>query len=280
MARRAGPSARSRRLARTLRRLRAETGATAVEVGKALGMSGSKVNRIEAAEIGVYQDDLEKLLDYYRVPKKRRVELLDIARNAEQRSWLRMRNPNLPNDWQTWSDFEDEATTLLHYEPLVLPGLLQTAEYARSIIEATSSELTESQIDGLVSSRLARQNLLSRKPPVQLHAIIEEAVLSRPFGDDAARSRQLGHLADTAALPNVTLQVLPANAGMHAGMCGAFVVLGYDDEPSLVCLEHKLASLFLEEDEQIGVYATMWDELLKLAWAPEESIDIVRQMTV
>jgi transcriptional regulator with XRE-family HTH domain len=280
MARRAGPSARSRRLARTLRALRAETGASAAEVGKAVGMSGSKINRIEAAEIGIYQDDLEKLLDHYRVSRKRRADLLTIARNAEQRCWMRMRNPNLPADLLTWTDFEDEATALRLYEPMTVPDLLQTAEYARAIIAATGGRLIESQRDALVTTRLARQSLLSKEQPLQLHVIVEETILTRPFGDNGVLGRQLRHLVDAASQPNVVFQVLPTDAGLHPGVNGAFVVLEYDDGPSLVCLQHLLVSHFLEEEEQIQAYATAWDVLAKLARSPEESVEVVRKLTV
>ncbi|MEU5848075.1 helix-turn-helix domain-containing protein [Saccharopolyspora shandongensis] len=280
MARRAGPSARSRRLAHTLRRLRVDGGFSSIEVAKAVGMSGSKLCRLEAAELGIYQDDLEKLLDFYRVPKKRRVELLDIARHAEQRSWLRTRNPHFPDDWQTWSDFEDEASTLLQYEPLMLPGLLQTAEYARGIIQATGGSLTDDEIDALVSSRMARQGLLSKQTPMHLHAIVEEAVLLRSFGDDGAHERQLRYLVDAAARPNITLQVLPSDVGLHAGLNGPFIVLGYDDTPGLVWVENKLASLVLEDDDQIDAYVDVWDELVKSALGSDESIEVLRRLAV
>jgi transcriptional regulator with XRE-family HTH domain len=278
MARRAGPSARSRRLARTLRRLRSESGASAAEVGKALGMSGSKLNRIETSDIGIYQDDLEKLLDYYRVPKKRRVELLDIARHAEERGWLRMRNANLPADWQAWSDFEDEASSLLNYEPMTIPGLLQTAEYARCIIEATGAGLSERDIDDLVSSRMARQGLLNKAVPVQFHAIIESGVLTRPFGSAGARERQLRHLIDQAGRSDITVQVIQTEAGMHPGLNGPFAILEYDAEPSLVWLESKLVSMFLEEDDQIESYGQIWDELAKLALGPQESVELIQAL--
>lgn len=280
MARRAGPSARSRRLARALRTLRGEIGASAAEVGKAVGMSGSKINRIEAAEIGIYRDDLEKLLDHYRVPRARRAELLDIASAAEQRGWLRLRNPDLPADLVTWTDFEDEATALRLYEPMTMPGPLQTAEYARAVIAATGPGLTERQIDALVTTRLARQVLLSREQPLRLHAIVEETILTRPFGETGLLGRQLRHLVDAAAAPNVVFQVLPTEVGLHPGVRGGFIVLEDDDGPSLVCLEHLLASQFLEADEQIEAYTTAWDVLAGLARSPEESVEVVRKLTV
>lgn len=238
-------------------------------------MSSSKISRLEVAELGIYQDDLEKFLDFYRVPKKRRVELLDIARHAEQRGWLRMRTPNLPSDWQTWSDFEDEASALLQFEPMALPGLLQSSEYARAIIEATGGKLDEVEVDALVASRMARQGLLSKKQPLLLHAVIEESVLSRPFGDEEACTRQLRHLIDTASRPNVTLQVLPTSAGLHPGLNGPFIMLDYEEQPSLVWLETKLSSLFLEDDDQIDAFAAAWDELVNRALSTDESLELL-----
>jgi hypothetical protein len=243
-------------------------------------MSGSKINRIEAAEIGIYQDDLEMLLDYYDVTRKQRLELTAIARNAEQRGCLRMRNPHLPDDSQTWCDIEDEATALSQYEPMMIPGLLQTAEYARAITIALGNDLSEREIEALVSRRLAGQSLLTKERPVLLHAIVEESVLSRPLANEGASARQLRHLIDTASRPNVTLQVLPIEAGLHPGLGGAFAVVQYDDEPSLVCLENTLMSTFVDEDSQIEAYTVVWDKLLRIARPAEESIEILRKLIV
>lgn len=280
MPRRPGPSARSRRLAQTLRKIRAEKGSSAAEVGKELGMSGSKINRIETCEIGIYLDDLEKLLDFYQVTQQRRVELLDIARHAEQRSWLRTRNAHFPADWQTWSDFEDEATGLRHYSPLVIPGLLQTPEYARAVISATSDAMPEREIDDLVANRMARRDLLSRPQPIQLHVILEESALTRRPGDVACHVRQLRHLEDEAGRGNITLQILPSSVGLHAGMAGAFILLAYDEEPSLIWLEQLVSSLFLEEDEHIETYQATWRSLTEAALTPEQTLDRLRHMAV
>ncbi|WP_243792764.1 helix-turn-helix transcriptional regulator [Saccharopolyspora gloriosae] len=280
MPRRPGPSARSRRLAQTLRKIRAEKGVSAAEVGKELGMSGSKINRIETCEIGIYLDDLEKLLDFYQVTQQRRVELLDIARHAEQRSWLRTRNAHFPADWQTWSDFEDEATALRYYEPMMIPGLLQTPEYARSVIAATGGSLTENEVDELVGSRVARRRLLSGARPLELHVIIEETTLQRPFGEAGCRHRQLRHLAEEAGRSNIALQLLPTDAGFHAGMVGAFILVEYEAELGSVWLEQLAASIFLDEEEHLEIYKTVWDELTKIALSEEESVDRLRHLVV
>ncbi|MBK0867507.1 helix-turn-helix transcriptional regulator [Saccharopolyspora sp. HNM0986] len=280
MARRVGPSARSRRLAQSLRKIRTENGASAAEVGKALGMSGSKLNRIETCEIGIYLDDLEKLLDFYQVAKLRRVELLDIARHAEQRSWLRTRNAHFPADWQTWSDFEDEATALRYYEPMMIPGLLQTPEYARAVIAATDCSLTDREVDELVSSRVAKRGLLTGAKPLELHVIVEEAALQRPFGEPDCRTRQIRHLMQEAELPNVTLQVLAPDAGLHVGMTGAFILVEYGAELGSVWLEQMVSSICLEEREHLEVYRTAWENLVKTALSTEGSLDRLRQLVV
>lgn len=275
MARRAGPSVRSRRLSSTLRKLRAKTGLSAAEVAEQVDMSSSKISRIETVDTGFYMDDLERLLDFYRVSPAYRVELLDLARHAEQRGLLRLHGNKLPEDWQTWVDFEAEASELLTYEPLMIPGLLQTSEYASTIIRATGPDLPDTQVEALAGSRMARQGLLGRPTPVELNAVIEEDVLSRPIGDPGALTRQLRHLVDTASKANVSVRVLPKATGLHAGLNGPFVVLGYDAEPSLVLVENKVSSLFLDEDEQIEAYTTVWSELLERALSPADSEELI-----
>ncbi|MCU1681842.1 MAG: hypothetical protein JWQ81_2581 [Amycolatopsis sp.] len=275
MARRAGPSVKSRRLAIVLRRLRASSGLSAAEVSRQTDLSGSKVNRMENAEIGFYMDDLEKLLDFYRVSAQRRVEVMDIARHAEQRGWLRMTSPNLPHDWQTWVDFEDEASGILQFAPLVIPGLIQTPEYAKAVIQATGNSLSPDQVDALVASRMARQGLLSRSEPLGLKVILAESLLTQPFGAPGAQGRQLRKLLDDASHENVVIQVLPTDAGLHPGLAGPFIVLEYDAEASLVLLENKVSSLFLDEEEHIETYTRTWAELVDLSHGPAESLELI-----
>lgn len=197
---------------------------------------------------------------------------------TQQRGLLNVHGPNLPQDWQTWVDFEAEASALFSYEPLMMPGLSQTAEYAHAIITATGDDLSEDQVHQLVASRMARQSLLTRSRPLTLHAIIEESVLTRPIGDGAALARQLNHLADSAARPNITVRVLPTDAGLHAALYGSFVIMDYDAEPSLVLLENKVSSLFLDEQEHIDAYSRSWDELLGLTHDEDASVELIRDV--
>lgn len=262
-------------MAYVLRKQRIAAGLTAAELARSVGMSGSKISRFETCESGIYLDDLEKLIDFYQLSKQRRVELLDIARNAEQRGWLRLHHAGFPEDWQTWADFEDEASALLNYEPLLIPGLLQTPEYTKAIINATGRGISEGRVDALVASRRARQGIVDRSNPLDLHVVIDEAALRRQVEPDGVMARQARHLAEVAAKPNVTVQVLTQDAGLHEGLNGPFVILKYDDEPSLVLLENKVASLFLDEDEHIQVYADVWKELADSALPPERTVEFL-----
>lgn len=279
MARRAGPSVRSRRLATVLRTLRKTAKLSRAEVSQAVAMSVSKIGRVETAEIGIYLDDLEKLLDLYRVTGTRRVEVLDLARHSDERGWLRvLGGTKLPEYWQTWIDFESEASVLLHYQPLVIPGLLQTPDYARAIIRSTGTYLSDADVDALVSSRMARQGLLTKENPVKLHALIEETVLRHPRQDADTLDRQLRYLVECAARSNITIQILPTDVFPHPGLNGPFIVLEYNEEPSLVWLENKLSSLFLDEPDQIEIYTRDWNDLCALACNPEKSIKLISAM--
>lgn len=276
MARRTGASSRSRRLATALRRLRSEANLSCEEVGLAAGMSTSKLSRIEQCKVRLYRNDLEVLLDIYRVDGAPRAELLELAERTGGRDPLATHSANLPADWQVSVDVETEASTLLSYQPLTIPGLLQTAEYARAILRATGRDRTEAQINQLVASRMARQGLLTSSRPLRLHAIIEESVLTRPIGDEAMLGRQLSHLAHSAALPSVRIQVIPTDAGLHSGLNGPFVLVSYGDEPSAVLLENNVENPFLADQRRVAAYADSWHELAGLAHDEDGSAELIR----
>jgi transcriptional regulator with XRE-family HTH domain len=277
MARRAGqPTARSWLLAMLLRKLRIAAGLSNAEVAKATDMPSSRISRIEAAEYGLYRDSLEMLLDLYQVSGSRRVLLLDIARHAEERGWLQMHSDaTLPNDWQAWTELEAGATEAFNYETLLIPSLLQTPEYVRAIIQGINPDLTDAEVDKLTTSRMARQALLGRAHSLKLHAMIEEGVLRRPVGNTDAWMRQLQHLVSSATHPNILIQVIPTSTGSHAGLHGPFVILDYGDDIRLVHLENKTTNLFLDEEEQIEVYAQTWDRLQAVAYNVEKSVDFI-----
>jgi Domain of unknown function (DUF5753) len=181
----------------------------------------------------------------------------------------------LPEDWQTWTEFEAGATGIFNYETLLIPGLLQTPEYARAIIRSTTSGLPDAEVDKLTTSRVARQALFNRAHPLKLHAIIEESALSRPVGGADAWIRQLQHLISCASHPNILIQVAPTNAGSHSGLNGPFVILDYGDDTKLIHLENKTVNLFLDQEREIEEYMQTWTQLQELAHNAAESVKLI-----
>jgi len=277
MAQRAGqPSVRSRAIAAALRARRINAGLNVGDVAKATGMDASKITRVEKMNGGIYRDQFEKLLDLYNVIGSDRDDMLNDFHDAEKRAWLRLRSDRtLPENWQAWAELEADATSANNYEASTIPGLLQTAEYARLVIQGAAPSLSDSEVDRLVASRMARQIRLSQARPLKLHAIIDERVLMRLFGDADVQARQLRHLVESALRPNVVIQILPIKTGPHSALYGPFVILEYADKTKLVHIELASLTLFLDEDNHIAIYTRSWDELTKRSHDPDESIKLI-----
>jgi transcriptional regulator with XRE-family HTH domain len=263
-----------------LARLRSEAGLTRAELAKAVAMSPSKITRIETLESGIYEKDLLKLLDFYQITGEERGELLNLVRDAKQPGWLQVYgNDAFPEEWQTWTELESDAVAVFNYETLLIPGLLQTPDYARAIIRATTPDLSDSEIDKLVASRMARQVRLSHSQPLELHVIIEKGALMRPFGDVRLQVDQLRHLTDFATRQNILIQVLPSEVGLHRALYGPFVTLEFRDRTRLVHLEAATSGVFLDEPKHVEAYTQIWDQLSGLAYNMEKSVDFISVIT-
>ncbi len=266
---------RSRRVAGELRRLRARSGHSCKTVGEALGISASKISRIETNRIGLQSDEVAALLGFYQVAKPLREELLDLVRRAAEPGWWQVQGSRLPELWQELIDFERSATAITNYEPLLIPGLLQTADYAGVLISAANPGLSDDEVEALVAARAARQTLLGRPRPPRLHALLEEGVLRRVVGDPGLMRRQVRHLEDAATRSNVTVQVVPTAAGAHPGLEGPFVILEFDGDPTIVHLETRRGSAFLDEDEDIAETTIALQHLQRIALSPDDSLDLL-----
>ena len=206
-------SIRSRQVAAQLRALREKAGLSGAEVAKRMDMSPSKISRIETGNSGLQIEDVASLLGLYQVPTASRDELLDLVRRSEERGWW-TRQPGLPQLWRSLIDFEAKATRVQNYEALVVPGLLQTAEYARAVIQGIAPTISDAELDNLVAARMARQAVLTRASAPQFFAVLDEGALRRPVGEPGVMRRQLAHLLSVAEQPHVTLRVVPLAAGL------------------------------------------------------------------
>ncbi|HEU0089372.1 MAG TPA: helix-turn-helix transcriptional regulator [Pseudonocardiaceae bacterium] len=270
-------SIRSRQVAARLRELREQAGLSGAEVAKRMGMSASKISRIETGNSGLQIEDVAALLGLYQVPASVRDDLLDLVRRSEERGWW-TRQPGLPQLWRSLIDFEAKATRIQNYEALFVPGLLQTAEYTRAIIAGVAPTVSEAELDNLVAARMARQAVLTRSRAPQFFAVVDEGALRRPIGQAGVMYRQLQHLLSAAEQPHVTLRVVPLVAGAHAGLRGPFVILEFTEEPALVFMENHGTGLFLEEEADLAAYRVALGNILHAALAPAATAELITQL--
>jgi transcriptional regulator with XRE-family HTH domain len=268
-------SVRQRRVSSELRALRLAKGLSCDDVGKAVGCSESKISRMETGDRGLHADDVSAILGYLQAPPKLRQELLAMVREGEAKNWHAIHD-KLPSTWQDLMRFEREANALHNYEPLLIPGLAQTSDYARAIIGGINSRLTEAEVDSLVANRMSRQVILGRK---RVHLLIDEMVLRRHLDNPAMMRAQLEHLAALANRANVAVQVVPHQVAVHPGMGGPLLILDFDDQPTLVYVEGRGVSTFLEEEKHIETARVAWQRLRALALPPEESKRLIAEAT-
>jgi len=218
------------------------------------------------------------LLELYGVTDAdHRAEMLALARQSDEQSWLQSFPSELPEPYTTYISFEGEARSLLNYECLFIPGLLQTEDYARAALQRGMPTATKDEIARLVEARMSRQAVLTREPPLRLWAIVDEAALHRPVGGTSVMKAQLAHLTQ-AALPQITLQALPYAVGGHPGMPGSFVILQYADAGigDVVYIETQAGDLFLESDTDLSRFGAIFEYLRALALPPDESVALIQ----
>jgi transcriptional regulator with XRE-family HTH domain len=276
--RRGSPTLRRRQLGMELRRLREAAHVTIDQVAERLECSGSKISRIETGQTGVTPRDVRDMLDIYGVDPEYADQLLKIAREARQKGWWQLYGDVLTS---AYVGLEAAADHIRSYEALVVPGLLQTEEYAQAMIHAARPDIGATDVEKRVRVRIGRQSLLTQDDPIDLWVVLDEAVLRRPVGGRSVMRRQLEHLTLAASWPNVTLQVLPFSAGAHAGMDGAFTMLLYDESAgqNFVFASNAAGGLFLEKDDELQRYGFIFDYLRANALRPDESVSLFVKLT-
>ncbi|MEV2211895.1 helix-turn-helix transcriptional regulator [Streptomyces sp. NPDC050997] len=276
-----GPAVRRRKLGAELRSLRTGTGLTSGEAARLVGWHQSKVSRIETGASGVKPADVRLLLDAYGVRDAQLRELLLVLagpdESAGRHHWWHAYRGVLPPTYRDFISLESQAGTMRTLETSVVPGLLQTPEYARAVTRAAVDGLDDERVDALVEVRLARQDVLRSQPPLELDAVLDEAVLRREVGGPEVMEHQLERLVEAARLPQVRLQVLPFAAGAHIGVTGPFVIFSFSSTSDLdvVVLDHLTSSLYLERKEDLQAYTEAFNALQFHALSPEDSLDYI-----
>lgn len=243
-------------------------------MGRTLGVSASKISRIETGHSGLQADDVATLLGFYQVPSAKRQELMDLLRRGDQKGWWE-RQAGLPKLWRALIDFENKATRIQNYEPLFIPGLLQTGEYCRAMISGMDATLSDAELSNLVATRMARQSVLDGAHAPQFLAVVHEVALRMSVGGPGVMARQLRHLLSIAERPNVGLRVVPTRVGANAGLRGSFVLLEFAEEPSLVHVENQITGMFLEEEADLTGYRLALRNILSVALAPAATVELI-----
>ena len=275
------PAVRRRRLAAELRRLRGDSHKTAEEVGEILGWSKAKVSRYELARSGLRPRDVAALLDLYGVRGEQRERLLALAEEATQKGWWEAYSDVLTEEHVAFIGLEAEATSVLQWQITVVPGLLQTQQYAWHVISGFQGvrSAPSTVIERRVQTRLIRQQVLTRDQPLELTAVLDESVLRRQRGDRSVMYEQLQYLAEVSELPNVTVKILPLE-GPKGLALDSFQILqfGRAHETQLhdvVSAESVHANIYVEGETDTHEFRLAFERLAQDALEPEESREFI-----
>jgi transcriptional regulator with XRE-family HTH domain len=278
-----GPVVQRARLTAELQRIRRDAGKTQEEVARALDWSPSKLIRIEGGNVGISTTDLQALLRYCGISDEARVlELSALARGARGRGWWDPYKEDLGAPFSSYLGYELGASFVRSFSPLLVPGLLQTEEYARALtIEYRPAPVAEVVIE----ARMLRQDkIFNREDLPQQHYVLDEAVIRRRVGgqrDPGIMPRQLVHLLELAQRPDITIELIPFEGGSHFGMRGEFTILGFESGPAgVLFLENAQGpDLTVADSDQIASYLEAFDHLRQLALTEPESIAFIETAT-
>lgn len=274
----ASPVVARRKLSSELRRLRTEVHKTIHDVAEALECSAGKISRIETAVVGARLPDVRAMLDLYAVEGADRAALLDLVRQARQKAWWQEYSDVVPPRSATFYGLEDAAASIEEHAVVLVPGLLQTREYARTLL-STPPMLAPETVQRRLDLRMRRQRLLGRHGAPAYHVVLDEAALHRVVGGPAVMAAQLRQLAVVAELLHVTIQILPYDAAVHAGLGVPFVIFGFADpaDPKIVYLEQLTGNSYVERSEEVELYSAAFADACQHALPPESSLAAIIQ---
>jgi transcriptional regulator with XRE-family HTH domain len=270
------PTIRRRELASQLRDLRKQSGRTVEDVAQELLCSPPKISRIETGVRTASLRDVRDLCTIYGVDDSLRDQLMALAREAKQPGW-----------WNKYEDLaidrliglEIEATQISSYESCVIPWMFQTREYARAVIRGILPRISDHILDERVAARLTRQDIITRESPPNFWSLVDESSLRRRVGSNQIMRDQLKGMAELAAVPNLTLQVVPFSLGAHPGLDNTFTLLEFQSgQPSVVYLENMAGQLYLERASDVDRYKEALMHLRAGALDPESSISLIEKV--
>ena len=272
------PTIRSRELGEGLRQAMERAGLTGKEVAQHLDWSPSWVSRLLSGRRGCTEADVGSFLGICRVKGRERARLMALVHEQDSPGWLQQHGSTLPKQLATLIDHENKATAISVFELAMVPGLLQTSEYARAVISRNVNVPTN-EVEDRVAARLARQSLFSREHPASFTFFLHEHVLRTPVGGIEVMSEQLDHLRRRSMRPYIALRVVPTTVGAHAAMTGAFWLMDFADFRPVAYLESENSSLFLEKPDETAGYRKILTALAEVALTEGQSRDLIDATT-
>ena len=264
-----------------LRRLRETANVTPEQAGYEIRASRSKISRMETGRVGFKPRDVADLLTLYGVTdNEERSRFLYLVERSSRPDWWTKYVDVLPDWFENYLGLESASSTIRTFEIQFVHGLFQTDDYARAVTRLGHRSAPPSEIERRVGLRMRRQGLLTRTAPPRIWSVMDEAVLRRPFGSAAVMRAQLHRLIEAAALPHVTLQVVPFASGGHAGASGSFTVLRFEepDLPDVVYIEQLTSALYLDQRPDVEHYLEVVDQLSGEALAPADTTAFIEQV--
>ncbi|SCG55509.1 helix-turn-helix domain-containing protein [Micromonospora halophytica] len=284
-----GSTVPRRQLGRLLRQYRTEAGVTLDAAAEALEYSRQKIWRIECGMGPVRVLDVKAMCELYGVSAEMTEAMRGLATETKSKGWWHAYGDAVPSWFELYVGLESAAAHLRQYEETLIPGLLQTRQYALGLARLDRPSANEEERERAVEVRLQRQSLLTRRlpQPPRLDATLSEAVLHRTVGSRGVMIGQLTRLLEVAELPNVTVRVLPFAAGAHAGsVAGSFVILDFPatkggraaPEPSVAYSESLTGALYLDKPDELAAYRAAWKSLDALALDEAQSTDMIKRI--
>lgn len=272
----ASPTVRRRELGARLRALRLATGMTVDDVAGRMDVSPAKISRIETAARGISLADVRFLCDLYGVTTAESERLTALTRESKRRSWWQ--EYGLPEAVATYVGLEDAATSIHQYDTSLVPGLLQTEAYATAVTSGILPDAGSETVNQIVQARITRQERLADADPPELWAVLDEATLRRTVGSTETMRAQMVELTTRGRRPNITVQVIPMDAGAHPGMDSAFEILNLREVSDVVHVEGLVGSFFLQSPGDLLRYRRAFDQLRAIALSPRDTRSLIENL--
>ncbi|WP_179956670.1 DUF5753 domain-containing protein [Amycolatopsis anabasis] len=275
------PTIRSRELGEGIRAVIARAGLTGRDITRCLGWPQGRLSMLLAGKRPARSEDVASILAICGLTKgEERERLLELCEDRRTPGWLQQYGDRLPKQVRTLVRHEDQAASITEFQAIIVPGLLQTESYVRALM-AGGANLPPGEIDDRVAARLARQEELFNRPhPPRLTFLIHESVLRLAVGGAQVMSEQLHHLLRMSVRPNISIRVIPAARGAHAGTAGSFNLLEFADLGPLVYLDSETSCLFLEEDREVTAYQRILKALAAISLDEEQSRKLIAALAV